>query len=260
MRWLRRVRATLRAGAHANRRGPWRLGAVAAFLLAGGLFVASALSSHGLDLRAASVTDLDSVVRQESAHAHALQHQVADLKGDVDRLAHGVRGGRVGRLQQRVDRLSGPAGFRPVDGPGVTVRLDDAPKAEIDRVVESGTLTADALLVHQQDIQAVVNALWHGGARAISLQGQRVVSTTGIKCVGNTVVLHGVPYSPPYVISAVGNPATLRAGLRNNAYIAAYQTFVHRFRLGWDLTTEPTLHVPGYSGTAGLRYAEPLGR
>ena len=52
--------------------------------------------------------------------------------------------------------------------------------------------------MHQQDIQAVVNALWAGGAEAMTIQGQRVISTTGIKCVGNTVVLHGVPYSPPY--------------------------------------------------------------
>ena len=58
--------------------------------------------------------------------------------------------------------------------------------------------------MHQQDIQAVVNALWAGGAEAMTIQGQRVVSTTGIKCVGNVVILHGVPYSPPYRISAIG--------------------------------------------------------
>ncbi len=59
--------------------------------------------------------------------------------------------------------------------------------------------------MHQQDIQAYVNALWAGGAEAITLQGQRLISTTGIKCVGNTVVLDGVPYSPPYVIEAIGD-------------------------------------------------------
>ena len=44
----------------------------------------------------------------------------------------------------------------------------------------------------------MVNALWRGGAEAMTIQGQRVISTTGIKCVGNTVVLHGIPYAPPY--------------------------------------------------------------
>ena len=56
----------------------------------------------------------------------------------------------------------------------------------------------------------MVNALWSGGAEAMTIQGQRVISTTGIKCVGNTVLLHGVPYSPPYVITAVGDHARCR--------------------------------------------------
>ena len=83
----------------------------------------------------------------------------------------------------------------PVRGPGLTVTLDDAPERR-DRL--GGHATPNDLVVHQQDIQAVVNALWAGGAEAMTIQGQRVIATTGIKCVGNTVVLHGVPYSPPY--------------------------------------------------------------
>ena len=80
--------------------------------------------------------------------------------------------------------------------------LTDAPRS-----VDVPGLDPNVLVVHQQDIQAFVNALWAGGAEAISLQGQRLISTTGIKCVGNTVVLDGVPYSPPYVIEAIGDPA-----------------------------------------------------
>ena len=90
--------------------------------------------------------------------------------------------------------------------------------------------TPDELVVHQQDIQAVVNALWAGGAQAMTIQGQRVISTTGIKCVGNTVMLHGVPYSPPYRIAAIGNVAALQASLDNSDYVDAYLTFVDDLR------------------------------
>ena len=93
-------------------------------------------------------------------------------------------------------------------GPTVSVTLDDAPSS-----VAANGVDADLLVVHQQDIQAVVNALWSGGAEAMTIQGQRVISTTGIKCVGNTVVLHGVPYAPPYVISAIGDQDRLEAAL-----------------------------------------------
>src|ERR671923_1950991 len=97
----------------------------------------------------------------------------------------------------------------PVSGPGLVVTLDDAPE----EALEDPSVNPNLLVVHQQDIQAFVNALWAAGADAVSLQGQRLISTTGIKCVGNTVVLEGVPYSPPYRIEAVGNVEALQASL-----------------------------------------------
>ena len=82
-------------------------------------------------------------------------------------------------------------------------------------VINSSSQDIELLIVHQQDIQAVVNALWAGGAEAMTVQGQRVVSTTGIRCVGNTVVLHDVPYAPPYVISAIGPTDQMLAAIRS---------------------------------------------
>ena len=67
----------------------------------------------------------------------------------------------------------------------------------------------------------MANALWAGGAEAMTIQGQRVVSTTGIKCVGNTVVLHGVPYSPPYRISAIGPTGEMLASVNASPYIGS---------------------------------------
>ena len=202
------------------------------------------------------MTDLDTVVRQQRERADDLQHKVAELNRDVDALGKSVDDQQVADVQRRVDQLKGPAGFSKVRGPAVTVVLKDAPKEEIDRAVESGEVTADQLVVHQQDIQAVVNALWSGGAEAMTLQNQRVVSTTGIKCVGNTVVLHGVPYAPPYEITAIGDPAALQASLDSSDYIAGYKTYVDAHHLGYQVTTHDDVTLPGYGGTGGLRYAK----
>lgn len=231
------------------------ISAFAAFGAAGFLFATSALSSHGVDLRASSVSDLDTLLRHDRTHVDALQATVADLNAEVSRLGRQVDDRQVRRLQRRVARLKVPAGFTAVTGPGVRVTLDDAPKDEINNAVESGTVTADTLVVHQQDIQAVVNALWAGGAEAVTVQGQRVITTTGIKCVGNTVVLHGVPYSPPYRIAAVGDPNALVAALDDSEYIAAYRTVADRYHLGWDLRTLADLTAPPYQGAPDLRYA-----
>ncbi len=233
----------------------WRGTAIAVFALAGGLFATTSLSSDGLDLRAASITDLNHVVRQEKERSDDLQERVADLNAEVSRLSRQVDNTEVTKLQRQIDQLRGPAGFSKVQGPGLTVVLDDAPKSEIDAAAEPGGVTPDELVVHQQDIQAVVNALWAGGAEALTIQNQRVISTTGIKCVGNTVVLHGVPYSPPYQIAAIGDPSRLQAALDSSDYIAAYQTFVANHDLGYDVVPSVQLQFPAYEGRTTLEHA-----
>jgi uncharacterized protein YlxW (UPF0749 family) len=180
---------------------------------------------------------------------------LAALNTEVDRLSHQVDDSQVAALQQQVDALRKPAGLAPVAGPGLTVVLSDAPKDKIDEATADG-VGADELVVHQQDIQAVVNALWAGGAEAMTIQGQRVVSTTGIKCVGNTVVLHGVPYSPPYRISAIGDPGLLEASLAASDYIDAYLTVVRAHGLGYEVTSSTRLELPAYAGSTALKYAE----
>lgn len=240
-------------------RGPkhlgWHAAAVLAFVVAGGLFATTSLSAKGLDLRAASVTDLAGVVRQERQRSDDLQARLASLNREVDRLSRQVDDSTVTTLQDRVDALQQPAGFRAVSGPGLTVVLDDAPKSEIDQAGGDGGVGIDELVVHQQDIQAVVNALWAGGAEAMTIQGQRVISTTGVKCVGNTVVLHGVPYSPPYRIAAIGDPLALQASLDASDYIDAYLTVVESHGLGYDVTPSARLSMPAYRGSTTLKYA-----
>jgi uncharacterized protein YlxW (UPF0749 family) len=101
----------------------------------------------------------------------------------------------------------------------------------------------------------VVNALWSGGAEAMTLQNQRVISTTGIKCVGNTVVLHGVPYAPPYKITAIGDLTSLRTSLDSSDYIAGYKTYVDAHDLGYEVSTDNDVTMPAYDGSSELRYA-----
>lgn len=239
-----------------SRSRAWSAATLVVAVAAGLLFVTSAISSQGVDLRGSSVTDLTTLLINERQHVNELQSEVSSLSQQVSALTQNVHDKRVAKLQPALDALKAEAGFTQVSGPGVTVTLTDAPKSIIDEAQRSGSVSVDLLLVHQQDIQSVVNALWSGGATGISVQGQRIISTTGIKCVGNTVVLHGVPYSPPYVISAIGNISQLTNALNTSDYVAAYKTFVAVYQLGWNLTTSPVLTVPAYNGTSDLTSAK----
>jgi len=233
----------------------WTAAAVAAGATAGLLFVTSAINSHGVDLRGSSVTDLTSLLMNERGRARDLQDRIAAVNAQVSALSKSSHDRRVKELQPDIDNLKVVAGFTAASGPGVTVTLTDAPKSMIDKVQQNGEVPVDALLVHQQDIQGVVNALWAGGATAISIQDQRIISTTGIKCVGNTVVLHGVPYSPPYVIRAVGEVRNLIQALDDSEYVQSYKTFVSTYQLGWSMEVSSNLEVPAYTGASDLTWA-----
>ena len=226
------------------------------FVLAGALFVTSMVSSQGTDLRAGQYDDLDGLANRQANQLESLRARSADLTAEVDRLTGDLGAGSGEVDLRRARRLEGPAGLRPVEGPGVTITLDDAPKEALDAAGDDLEAVSD-LLVHQQDIQAVANALWAGGAEAMTIQGQRVVSTTGIKCVGNVVILHGVPYSPPYRISAIGPIDEMLTSVSTSPYIQLYLQVVEESGLGWDVAVDPSMEMPGYTGTTDLEYAKP---
>jgi uncharacterized protein YlxW (UPF0749 family) len=224
-------------------------------VLAGVLFVASMVSSQGTDLRAGRYDDLAGLAAAKAHDLAGLRSRAADLTHQVDRLTKDLDSTAIDKAQRKVDRLQGPAGQRPVQGPGVVITLDDAP----DPALQAAGKDVSDLLVHQQDIQAVANALWAGGAEAMTIQGQRVVATTGIKCVGNTVVLHGVPYSPPYRIAAIGPVPQMLTSVRSSPYIQLYLQEVSK-GLGWKVAQAQDLDMPGYDGTTELSYARPADR
>ena len=229
--WQRRVQAARarRARTRGNRSLGWRLLAPLVFLLAGALFITSGVNADGTDLRAGRYADLGSLLRQQKQQTDERRAEAARLTEEVNRLSAQVGDRSAQEVHRDAEALRRPVGLVPVEGPGLTVTLDDAP----DEVVDSADVEVGNLIVHQQDIQAVVNAMWAGGAEAMTIQGQRVISTTGIKCVGNTVRLHGVPYSPPYVIRAVGDPDAMLTSVNASPYIEIYLQYVERYRLGY---------------------------
>jgi uncharacterized protein YlxW (UPF0749 family) len=234
----------------------WRLGTAAVVLVCGGLFVVSAQSSEGTDLRPGRYDDLAALTDSETDRAADLQERVAELTQEVRDLTDQVDDDDVRRYQKQVKALEDPAGLTKVTGPGVVVTLSDAP----DEVVDAATGDKNLLVVHQQDIQAVVNAMWRGGAEAVVLQGQRMVSTTGIKCEGNSVVIQGVPYPQPYVIEAVGDVGELTSALAADPYLQIYreQADDPQIDVGWELDIEDELTAPPYDGLLDLSYATPI--
>ncbi|MBT0993465.1 DUF881 domain-containing protein [Cellulomonas sp. DKR-3] len=218
--------------------------------LSGALFAANAKFARSSD-EARNPEDLAGLTSGEVARVDSLTTQVDDLRGEVDaltRAANTAAGNEIGAPGTGFLVEGGQVG---VTGPGVTVTLDDAPQDQpgLDGV------SPDVLVVHQQDIQAVMNALWSGGAEAMALMDQRVISTSAFRCVGNVLRLQGQVYSPPYTVRAVGDPERLRQALELSTEVSAYRADAATVGLGWDVANSTELDLPPYAGATELQFA-----
>jgi uncharacterized protein YlxW (UPF0749 family) len=234
----------------------WRVMVPVIALAAGVLFATSAETAQGTDLRAGRRIELTQLIAaQEQAVGESTKRAVT-LQSEVDALEKdaSTRDGRVGAVRGASQRLEAQVGLRPLRGNGLTVELNDAPRRP------DGSLPPNArpddVIVHQQDVQAVVNALWAGGADGLAVMGQRLITTGAVRCVGNTLLLYGRTYSPPFRVTAVGDPTRLRASLATEPGVRLYRQAVDYFGLGYEVKDEREVTLPGYDGPVRLGYAE----
>ncbi|MER7852431.1 MULTISPECIES: DUF881 domain-containing protein [Streptomyces] len=229
----------------------------AVFALAGLIFVTSANTAKGTNLRSdSSLLKLSDLIRERSENNAGLNDAVAAARADVEALAQRDDGSTEAE-DAKLKALEKAAGTTKITGDAVSVTLNDAPP---DATANPGypEPQPNDLVIHQQDLQAVVNALWQGGARGIQVMDQRLISTSAVRCVGNTLILQGRVYSPPYKVTAVGDPGRLRKALDNSTAIQNYQLYVKAYGLGWKVEQDDAVTLPGYSGTVDLHYAKPV--
>lgn len=189
------------------------------FALTGLLFVAVAhtnASPHG----SRHDVDLSTLVRNKQDNVDILLHEVADYQNEIKALTQQVT--QAGAPEAQVTGLRGP---------GLKVSLWDAPSS-VD--LPQGA-SADDLVIHQGDIEAVFNALWAGGADAVAIGDVEVLPNTLVRCVGNVININGRLFSPPFVVSAIGDPSRMQAALAEDEAIVIFQQYVNRYHLGFQV-------------------------
>jgi len=152
-------------------------------------------------------------------------------------------------LQAELALQRARAGLMPVSGPGIRVTLTDSTRSWGGR--------ADDLLIHDFDLRDVISLLWLAGAEAISVNGERVVHSTSVYCVGSTILVNDTRLAPPYVILAIGDPDRLEETLRNPGYLRDLRERVQRLGVGLVLARSASVTTPAYRGSVVQRFAQP---
>ncbi|MBM7087467.1 DUF881 domain-containing protein [Streptomyces sp. NPDC012461] len=237
---------------------PVRVLTAGVFALAGLIFFTSFNTAKGTNIRTdASLLKLSDLVHERSRKNGELEESNGALRKDVEALAQRDDGSTKAD-DDRLASLEKRAGTKKLKGEAITVTLNDAPPDATAKLPGYPEPQPDYLVIHQQDLQAVVNAMWQGGAEGIQVMDQRLISTSAVRCVGNTLILQGRVYSPPYTITAVGDPGKLRKALTASPAIQNYMVYVNVYGLGWKVEDNGPVTLPGYSGTVDLHYAKPV--
>jgi uncharacterized protein YlxW (UPF0749 family) len=199
-----------------------------------------------VSVRAPERERLASLIRVEQSRSSDLRFTVDDLRrqvADIQKARTQSATGPPGALATLRQRM----GLVAAEGPGLIVTLDDSSERES----PSGNL--NDLVVHSQDVQAVANGLWVAGAEALAVNGQRVVPTSAILCVGNTLLINGTVHSPPFRFTALGDD--LRDAFTADPLVKRLADDADRFNLGFKVEDRDRVSVPAYTGTSKVRFA-----
>ncbi|MBP5274826.1 MAG: DUF881 domain-containing protein [Abditibacteriota bacterium] len=202
---------------------------------------------EGIPIRMADAGSLLKYAKDENIK---LQKELAEQKQLTEKMAKEQANGVVStqRLENILKESKLLAGTSRVSGPGVIVTLIDSPKISKD----SPAYEIDQLLVHYSDIVLTVNELFNSGAEAVSVNEQRIVANTSIRCAGTPILVNNIRVFPPYVIKAIGNADDLYTGINMpGGTVADLQV------LGMlSVTKEKKLEIPAYTGSSKFTYAK----
>ena len=203
-----------------------------------------------LNVPSERLQELAFLLRRQERNRAALEEQIARLGEQLQAYEQGAVHGRekLKELGVQLERLRPLAGLTALAGQGIVVELDDSPQP-----LRPGD-DPNTVILHYTDLQVVVNELWASGAEAVAINSERIVSTTGLNCVGTTILCNVKRIAPPYRVTAIGDRERMRVALqRPDGSLATLRSF------GFPVKVVPgkRLVVPAYRGSFRFSFARP---
>lgn len=217
--------------------------------------------AFSITLQYKSVTRNTSALRQENTRVQDLENklinanqQIIDLKKenmklhsdiDVYRNDAASKDSGAGALKEELEKALLVAGLTAVEGPGVEITLADSSAEKAAPDAESG-------IVHDSDIRSVVNELFGAGAEAVTVNSERLVTNSSIRCVGNTIMVNGKRCASPFVIKAIGDADSLESAMNIRGGIL---DILKLYKIDVNVTKSTSIKLDKYSGATTYSYA-----
>lgn len=248
----------MRMHIHQSKPQPWVLPVTIVCLVFGGFL--AVLYSSSLDI--SGQIDTTQMNREQLAlvYAKALEENqqqqimIEDLQSKQNDLTDGALNEENMKrtLQTQLDELRIYAGTTAVKGPGIIITMDDTGNVKESPVNDSN---ASLKLVHDTDLQTLVNELRSAGAEAIEINEQRITASTSIRCAGSVIQVNFKSIAAPFVIKAIGKPETLYGSVNMPSGALYYPRAVG---IAVTVTKKEEIKIKAASNLVPLEYAKPM--
>jgi len=184
------------------------------------------------------IEDMRQLIEQRKRELTNFEEVIKD-QGDITEI-----------LKKEVSEAKLAAGLEDVQGPGIYLVIKDNESTDI----VGADINDD--IVHDVDMQVIINDLKSAGAEAISINGQRVLSRSEIKCGGPIIRINGQSMANPFVVKAIGDPKVLYAAI--NAPNTYGYNLKNIYQLGVETEIKDNIYIPRYWGVPKFNYAKPI--
>ena len=197
--------------------------------------------------------DLAKMVKYLEKERNKLETDLNKARQTINKYEENSSKGKVeySTIRNNLVQSRQEAGLTSVHGPGIIIRMNDSP------IKPKDGDDPNYYIVHDVDLMALVNELWASGAEAVSINDQRMVMTSPIRCVGPTITVNTVRLTPPYIVKAIGPSSTLETGLRyTGGFLDSMAPNMDR-GVEIRINKNDDIMIPAYRGSLVNRYAKP---
>lgn len=203
----------------------------------------------GFSLSSSRVEELTLMLKEAEKERDNLKLEIENLRKQLSNYEKAAAEGKsmMKAITAELEKTRTFAGLTKLKGPGVVVYLEDS-----DIKISPGE-DPNIFIVHHEDLLQVINELFSAGAEAISLNGQRIVATSEIRCAGPVILVNGVRVASPYEILAIGDPKILESALNIRGGVVEMLKAVG---IKVNVLQRKEIIIPAFSGSIVLKYAK----
>lgn len=229
---------------------------ITVFSLILGLFIAIQINMKLETYRPVNIDSLQLAkseienIKKEMIELEALEkHKLEELN-----VLHNISKGDdniIDILNSDLEKNKMYSGVSELKGPGIEIAMYD------NQEVRDWWFDINEDVIHDVDILNILNDLRIAGAEAISINGERVMATSEIKCGGPIIRINERSSGTPFVIKAIGDTKLLMASV--SASGTNGDILKNVYNKGFELEAKDEVVIPAYKGILDFKYAKPVG-